>query len=421
MRLLFLLLLAANALLCGWYFNGSLKRDLANAGRELRVPVQVERLLLLNELHPAAEEQGDAAPDQVAELGDETGQAPSDGGFMEIDLPPPAMPDQPLSADTPLRQAAPEVTGEAIAGNEDGAGTRDEEAGDTPPPDEPEPPDATAEQQVAAADTDTPTAEDGEDAAGRPDAQQAAAEDEAAAPPETESPATDSATPEPAADAVAESTEATPPAAEPPPPDGAETQQAAATTGTDPGTEPDPGAPQLALLEGITPRELEPPPSASGTDGGATCPGYGPFLQEEQAAALERWLRRRGIVSARYRDRNRDRSYYWVYLSPPNTEELGEAIGVLKDKGITNYRLVRSGNLRNAISLGLYATRTEVETRLAPLYDSRYRPIVVPYRGTAPAYWVAARLTPEQQAAEDLDTHLAAYGQTTVPCATAGL
>ena len=130
---------------------------------------------------------------------------------------------------------------------------------------------------------------------------------------------------------------------------------------------------------------------SGGYERGESCVTFGPFLERSQALALETWLVERNTL-ARHRIGNAvQQTYYWIYLEPADADALGETIDALKDKGIENFRLIRSGNLRNAISLGLFPSQDALDRHLPKLAGTDRRPIVVPYRGSDPLYLVDAR------------------------------
>jgi len=122
------------------------------------------------------------------------------------------------------------------------------------------------------------------------------------------------------------------------------------------------------------------------------CLSFGPFFEESRANRLQTWLNERDVRNRRHVEKPKERPYYWIYMAPRKSlAALAETIDDLKEKGIGNYRLIRRGNLKNALSLGVFSDRSEVERRLEELREQGYRPIIVPYGGKQPATWVYAR------------------------------
>jgi len=126
--------------------------------------------------------------------------------------------------------------------------------------------------------------------------------------------------------------------------------------------------------------------------GGDACLSFGPFFEESRANRLQAWLDEREVRNRRHVEKPTERPYYWIYMAPRGSlAALAETIDDLKQKGIGNYRLIRRGNLKNALSLGVFSDRSEVERRLEKLRAQGYRPIIVPYGGKRPTTWVYAR------------------------------
>ena len=66
--------------------------------------------------------------------------------------------------------------------------------------------------------------------------------------------------------------------------------------------------------------------------------------------------------------------------------------------------MISSGDLRNAISLGLFSTQAIVNKRLNELKSKGYQPIVVPYHNAKVIYWVDVKLMGQQNLLNDLFT-----------------
>lgn len=130
-----------------------------------------------------------------------------------------------------------------------------------------------------------------------------------------------------------------------------------------------------------------------GTRPASLCFSYGPFPDRDQAVSLMTWFRDRGIdVSQRF-EQDRENPMFWIYLAPQATRDSAmEALESLKKKGVKDYRLIETGTLQNAISLGLFSTQASVNRRLNELKDKGYQPVVVPYRDADAIYWIDVRL-----------------------------
>ena len=145
-------------------------------------------------------------------------------------------------------------------------------------------------------------------------------------------------------------------------------------------------------------------PEINGAEGTATpeaaapmCFSFGPFPDEQQGKNLKAWFEGRQVFVQQRPEQDKENQLFWIYLAPQNS--LGDAkqtIEDLKKKGITDYRLIGSGDLRHAISLGLFSTQAAVNKRLNELKDKGYRPVVVPYREVNLIYWIDVKLVNQQ-------------------------
>ena len=99
-----------------------------------------------------------------------------------------------------------------------------------------------------------------------------------------------------------------------------------------------------------------------------------------------------------------------------------QAIEDLKSKGVSDYRLIETGDLRNAISLGLYSTQASVNKRLNELKNKGYQPVVVPYRDANAIYWLDVKLAGQQDILNKMFTEYPArYNSVPVKCSEIAL
>ena len=145
--------------------------------------------------------------------------------------------------------------------------------------------------------------------------------------------------------------------------------------------------PDISVAEGTATPETAAP----------MCFSFGPFPDEQQGKNLKAWFEGRQVFVQQRPEQDKENQLFWIYLAPQNS--LGDAkqtIEDLKKKGITDYRLIGSGDLRHAISLGLFSTQAAVNKRLNELKDKGYRPVVVPYREVNLIYWIDVKLVNQQ-------------------------
>ncbi|NIP49844.1 MAG: SPOR domain-containing protein [Gammaproteobacteria bacterium] len=149
-----------------------------------------------------------------------------------------------------------------------------------------------------------------------------------------------------------------------------------------------------------------------------TCFSYGPFPDDQQTADLIAWFEERRINVQQRLEREQENRLFWVYLAQQESRSSAiKAIEDLKSKGIRDYRLIETGDLRNAISLGLFSTQAAVNRRLNELKDRGYQPVVVPYRDAKMVYWVDIKLSSQTDVMSEMFTGFPArYNSVPVNC-----
>ncbi len=132
--------------------------------------------------------------------------------------------------------------------------------------------------------------------------------------------------------------------------------------------------------------EAPEPPSAAKPTG--WCGAVGPFRTARQAQA---WLETLGAESGgRVEERPTwvEKSY-WVYLPPrPSRAEAVALEKKLKAAGVTDLWRLRKGEMRNAISLGLYTRKDAAEKRLRSLQAKGFDARLKTTREQLPRYWI---------------------------------
>jgi len=127
------------------------------------------------------------------------------------------------------------------------------------------------------------------------------------------------------------------------------------------------------------------------------CFSYGPFPDVEQAKDVKKWFEQKHIKVMQRLDKSQEHQLFWIYLAPSDTRASAiAAIEDLKNKGVSDFRLINSGDLRNAISLGLFSSQASVNRRLNELKNKGYQAIVIPYRDAKVVYWIDVKLINQQ-------------------------
>ena len=179
-----------------------------------------------------------------------------------------------------------------------------------------------------------------------------------------------------------------------------------------------------ALVEGLIDElpEVE-MTSLEGSMSKASCFRFGPIPEELQANGLSDWFSsRQAITNIRYKE-EQPRQLFWIYLAPQQSRQA--ALAVLDDfkgKGISDYRLISHGDLRHAISLGIFSSQAAMNNRLGELQEKGYQPVIVPYDNVRRIYWVDVRLQVAPALVEEVFRgHPSRYHSVPVDCSETAL
>lgn len=193
-----------------------------------------------------------------------------------------------------------------------------------------------------------------------------------------------------------------------------------------------PDVPELTLLAELPelPPLKEPAPGTAGasvesrikSDVAAAdlCLDIGPFEKSDARDALAAWLQEAVASTHTRTESERTRQFFWVYLEPTDSPETARRnLDELAGKGVSDYMLISRGDLKNAISLGLFRSQDSVNRRLAELSEKGYKPVVVPRFEVAERYYISVQLAATQATAPEIPPEL--LGQavaTNIPCAS---
>ncbi|MEQ8234899.1 MAG: hypothetical protein RKL32_24575 [Gammaproteobacteria bacterium] len=149
------------------------------------------------------------------------------------------------------------------------------------------------------------------------------------------------------------------------------------------------------------------------------CISAGPFAAAEARDRFREWLRDYVAQIDTRTESTRERRFFWVYLEPTSDEEARASMDALERRGVTDTMLIRRGDLKNAISLGLFRSQDSVNRRLAEMSEKGFKPVVVPQFETSEKFWIDARLAEEYGEALDIPASLLEDGARaeTVDCA----
>jgi SPOR domain len=146
-------------------------------------------------------------------------------------------------------------------------------------------------------------------------------------------------------------------------------------------------------------------PSINSSSAVTVCYTYGPIPNLKESRLLSDWLNDRGILYNQRQTDEQGRQLFWVYLAPQGSRASAEAaMKDLKLKGVKDMRLIREGDLSNAISLGLFSSQASVNRRLNEIKAKGYQSVVVPYSGGNKIHWFDVSVVKDSDYVTDLFT-----------------
>lgn len=148
-----------------------------------------------------------------------------------------------------------------------------------------------------------------------------------------------------------------------------------------------------------------PPPLAEPEAPPRRCYSLGPFPDPAAARVLADQLSSSGIETVL---RNRDFEVsggWWVYLGPERTREAArETTDRLAAAGLNEYYIVPSGDMRNAISLGVFRERGRAEYQAAEARRLGFDPSLIERTVTESAFWLDFEAPAAPLEPRDLET-----------------
>ena len=133
------------------------------------------------------------------------------------------------------------------------------------------------------------------------------------------------------------------------------------------------------------------------TSNESLCVSYGPFSYIKEAENIKIWLDERNIFTKQRKYSTSEEKLFWVYISPNQSKEDAlEKIESLKKKNITDYRFVNEGDMKNAISLGVFSSKSSANRRLKELTSKGFEVSMIPNYEINLTYFVDAIFKSEQ-------------------------
>lgn len=135
------------------------------------------------------------------------------------------------------------------------------------------------------------------------------------------------------------------------------------------------------------------------------CYTYGPIPNLKESRLLSEWLDERGILYNQRQTDEKGRQLFWVYLAPSESRASAvAAMNDLKEKGVKDMRLIREGDLSNAVSLGLFSSQASINRRLSEIKAKGYQSVVVPYSEGNKIHWFDVSVVKDSDYVNDLFT-----------------
>lgn len=163
-------------------------------------------------------------------------------------------------------------------------------------------------------------------------------------------------------------------------------------------------APSLDRLAEVDLEEfVERTPVSSSASGAriaeASCFAVGPLTGEYSDGSVigrvREWLKSRGGEVDLRRRRRQEIRYYWLHLRPAGTRGAAEdRVRELAANAFGNAVVIPEGNMKNAVSIGVYGLRSVLERDLTRLEAKGFEPEVRRVLRTGRSIWFIARFPP---------------------------
>lgn len=153
----------------------------------------------------------------------------------------------------------------------------------------------------------------------------------------------------------------------------------------------------------------------------ASCYNLGPFTHRDSFRKAKQRFIKQGITVFERVSSDSVRNGYWVLLPASNSRNLARVqIQQLKEKGVKEYFLIDTGEMKNAISLGVFSKPNLAKRRHDKVEKLGFRPIIRKIALPKRVYWLewsrqSAR-QPDKQMLEELAEQFEGVGQTERPC-----
>ena len=155
-------------------------------------------------------------------------------------------------------------------------------------------------------------------------------------------------------------------------------------------------------LDELTPRVPVSLRRSSGRTVDNACFAIGPMTGDygdgTAMGRVREWLTSRGGEVGLRTDKHQEITYYWVYFPPTGTRDTARIrVKELAASAFTDALVISEGNMRNAVSVGIYGLRSLLERDLARLQTKGLEPEVRRVRRTGTAIWFTTQFPAEYE------------------------
>ena len=127
----------------------------------------------------------------------------------------------------------------------------------------------------------------------------------------------------------------------------------------------------------------------------AVGPLTGKYSEGARMGRVREWLQSRGGNVGLRRGRYHEIRYHWLHLPPLGTRAAAEGrVRELTASAFGNAVVIPEGNMKNAVSIGVYGLRSVLERDLARLKHKGFEPRVEPVLRTGRSLWFTAEFPP---------------------------
>jgi len=179
---------------------------------------------------------------------------------------------------------------------------------------------------------------------------------------------------------------------------------------------------RLVLVKEFHEQQNKPPTvrtSSAQADTSASCYTLGPFKKVDDANAVRGELKTGGVTAKRRMSKDTSRKGFWVYLPPTASRGAArEEIATLKSKGITDYFLVVTGDMNNAVSLGVFAQSDTAKRRIEEITGLGFTPKIQNVDLPLREYWLdwPVEQSLDPKLLDKINKQYDGIGQTTRTC-----